>query len=170
MSGKGASVAHMIAVLCMQMVREDPGLIVRLQELAVKQEVPFEADKLDAGVIELAEGGVTMIGQRLLRGSPSMFAFDLPIPRIERGLERSAGALAVGSFTTEYIHTSAARFAAFSKWMTAKHPSAVEGTSIVRDAIEDADTMLTLMAHVANQISDSGALEDEPEAVHDDSI
>jgi hypothetical protein len=169
-SNVGASTAHMIAVLCMQVVREDPGLMVRLQELAKTTGAPFEADHLTADVVELAEGGVTMVGQSLLtRRQAILGEIDIPVPRIERGLERSAGALAVGSFTTEYIHTSLRRLEAFDKWMHAHHPTAIEGAELTKGAIEDADTMLTLMAHVAGHLTGQDE-DDEPEAVHDDSI
>jgi hypothetical protein len=150
-----ASIAHMIAVLCMEAVRTDPEMITRLQKLARDSKAPFDAGHLDADVIELAEQAVTLVGSQLIKQQRPLAELDIPVPRVEGGLERSAGALAVGSFTTEFVHSDKERLAAFSDWMEQEHPQALEGTEIERSAIEDADQMLTLMAHVSNHLLDS---------------
>jgi hypothetical protein len=166
-----ASAAHMVAVLCMQVVREDPELIARLQELARTTKVPFDADKLSADVIELAEMGVTVVGQRLLTGRTRVAEFELPIPQVSNGTARAAGALAVGSFTTEFVHSSPDGLKAFAAWMTGKYPEMTAKLDISGDTIEEADQMLTLMAHVAGQLADGeGGDDDKPgeagDAVH----
>lgn len=158
----GNSTAHMVAVLCMQLVREDPELVKRLQALAREQKAPFKADKLNEFAIEMAETGMTLMGQRLLQGR-AMTAFELPVPRIENGLERTAGALAVGSFTTEFVHSHPERLRLFDEWMQKEHPDATAGADITQGAIEDADHMLTLMAHVSNHLLDAEVGDDQPE-------
>jgi hypothetical protein len=147
-----ASTAHMIAVLAMQLIREDPVLIVQLQKLAKTAEVPFDASRIDATVIELSEAAVTEVGARLLRHSGALSEFQLVVPRIDGGEMRSAAALAIGSFTTEYVHNDPERFAAFAEWMHASHKDATEGKEISRGSIEDADQILTLMAHVSTAL------------------
>jgi hypothetical protein len=149
-----ASIAHMIAVLCMEAVRTDPEMITRLQKLARDSKAPFDADHLDADVIELAEQAVTLVGSQLIKPKP-VAEFDIPVPRVEDGLERSAGALAVGSFTTEFVHSDEERLAAFSDWMEEAHPQALAGAEVEKSAIQDADQMLTLMAHVSGHLLDS---------------
>jgi hypothetical protein len=157
-----ASTAHMVAVLCMQLVREDPGLIVRLQELVKQDKAPIEADKLNAVVIEMAEMAVTMVGQRLLHHQGPLAEFHIPVPQVEDALKRSAGALAVGSFTTEFVHSDTDRLEAFSNWLNSEHPDVIEGsTEVERGAIEDADYLLTMMAGVTSRMIEAGI---KPEA------
>lgn len=160
-----ASTAHMIAVIALQMIREDPVLVVQLQQAARKAKTPFNPDRVDAKALEMSEMALTIIGQKLLRHQGPLATFQVVIPHTgeDDGLEQSAGALAVGSFTTEYVHSDPERFAAFAGWMSDTHPGAVEPREIKRSAIEGADQLLTLMAHAANVMAD------EPEAVHDDS-
>ena len=79
------------------------------------------------------------------------------VPRVEGGEMRSAAALSVGSFTTEFVHSDPERFAAFGEWMHAEHKDATEGKEIKRGSIEDADQMLTLMAHVSSAIIEGEA-------------
>lgn len=149
------STAHMVAVLCMQLVREDPELIRRLQELGRKTGVPFDAGKLDEKALEMAEAGVTVVGQQLVRRRGAIRAFELPIPQIGPGsTAHAAGALAVGSFTTEYVHSVPGRVDAFASWMREHYPAVTDELNIGQDTIEDADSMLTLMAHVAGRIAD----------------
>lgn len=148
-----ASTAHMIAVIAMQVIREDPGLLERLRETAKRAEVPFDADKLNEMVVEMAEAAVTIVGQRLLQHEGALAEFRVLLPQIgSDGEIRSAAAFAVGSFTTEFVHSDPERFAAFGEWMLTDHPSGARGREITRGSIEDADQMLTLMAHVAGKI------------------
>lgn len=156
-----ASTAHMIAVLCMQLVREDETLIAALQQIAHKAEVPFDADKISATVIELSEMAVTEVGARLLRHHGALTEFQVTVPRVEGGEMRSAAALAVGSFTTEWAHSDPERFAAFAEWMHAHHKEATEGKDIKRSSIEDADQMLTLMAHISTALIEGLAGDDD---------
>lgn len=154
-----ASTAHMIAVLCMQLVKEDETLIAAVQQLGHKAGVPFDADKISAMVIEMSEAAVTIVGQRLLKHEGPVSEFEIPVPQVEDGLERSAGALAVGSMTTEFVHSDAERFAAFVEWLNARHPGSVEkGAEVKRATVEDADQMLTLMAHVTSELIRAGAV------------
>ena len=149
------STAHMIAVLCMQLVREDETLIAAVQQLARKTEVPFDPDKLDATALELAEAGVTVVGQQLIRRRGAIRAFELPIPQFGPGsTAHAAGAMAVGSFTTEYVHSVPGRVDAFASWMREHYPAVTDELNIGQSTIEDADSMLTLMAHVAGRIAD----------------
>lgn len=163
-----ASTAHMIAVLCMQLVREDETLIAAVQQVARKAEVPFDADKISETVIEMSEAAVTAVGQRLLRHEGPVSEFSLVVPRVEGGEVRSAAALAIGSFTTEYVHSDPERFAAFGEWMMTDHPGAAEG-DIERGSIEDADQMLTLMAHVSTALVE-GQVRESREEVSDDDV
>lgn len=149
-----ASTAHMIAVLAIQLIREDETLIAALQQVAHKAEVPFDADRINATVLELCEMAVTEVGARLLRHHGALSEFSVTVPRVEGGEMRSAAALAVGSFTTEWVHSDPERFAAFGEWMHAEHKDATEGREIKRGSIEDADQMLTLMAHVSTALLD----------------
>lgn len=156
-----ASTAHMIAVLAIQLIREDETLIAALQQLAHKADVPFDADKISATVLELCEMAVTEVGSRLLRHHGALTEFQVVVPRVEGGEYRSAAALSVGSFTTEWVHSDPERFAAFAEWMGAEHRSATGGSEIKRDSIEDADQMLTLMAHVSTALIEAQERDDD---------
>jgi hypothetical protein len=163
-----ASTAHMIAVIALQMIREDPELVTRLQETARKARTPFNPDRVDEKALEMSEMALTIIGQKLLRHQGPLATFQVVVPHTvnDEGLAQSAGALAVGSFTTEFVHSDPDEFEAFSAWMADKHPGSVDPREIKRSAIEGADQLLTLMAHAANVVAEAEA---EPEAVHDDS-
>jgi hypothetical protein len=112
----------MIAVIALQMIREDPVLVVQLQQAARKAKTPFNPDRVDAKALEMSEMALTIIGQKLLRHQGPLATFQVVIPHTpdDDGLEQSAGALAVGSFTTEWVHSDPERFAAFAGWMSSR--------------------------------------------------
>lgn len=155
-----ASKAHMIAVMALGMIRQDDELMERLRKYAAADDAPFDADKLSALVVEMAEMALTIIGAKLLEHDGPVDDFRVVVPHTAEngGYERSAGALAVGSFTTEFVHSNPEWLEAFATWMRGEHADAVEDREISKDAIEDADHVLTLMAHVSGHLA---AHEDE---------
>jgi hypothetical protein len=147
-----ASTAHVIAVVALQMIREDPALLERLKKHAATEKVPFRTEKLNSTVLEMSEMALTEIGARLARHDGPVDEFDVAIPRDGDNYERSAGALAVASFTTEYVHADTEVLRLFNEWLHHEHPEAVTDV-ISRETIQDADHVITLMAHVTDRLA-----------------
>ena len=155
----GASIAHMVAVAALRMIEEDPELIGRLQEQVRKEDLSrvIKPESLDESTLSMIELAVSTVGKNLLEFDGPVDEFSILVPRGEgHSLWHSAGAMAVGSFATEYIRTDPERCKAFGTWMaeTKEQPDAQE--MCTPDRLEAADDLLTLMAHAAGHMVEAG--------------
>ncbi len=84
----------------------------------------------------------------------------VPVPHMEDGAAKSAGALAAGSFAVEYLHAVPGVLEAFNAWMDEVHPGGKNHVATTAE-LKGADQVLTMMAHVAGKLAD-GKLEEVP--------
>jgi hypothetical protein len=174
--GRAEATALMMASLCVSVVKADPELIKRLRKLAKKTGAPVEdTNAINEVALSLIDLAITAMALRAAEGGGQgddamrsqgrhashqhrVSSVVIPVPHMEDGAAKSAGALAIGSFAVEYLHKVPGVREAFSAWMDEAHPGATNGKRNTEPGtLKEADETLTIMAHVAGQIADDHA-------------
>jgi len=170
--GQAEATALMMASLCINVVKDDPELVKRLRKLARKTGAPVDNGQVNETALTLIDFAVTAMALRAAKGDGygeraagrhelRYETVVIPVPHMEDGAAKSATALAVASFAVEYLHAVPGVRGAFTAWLDEAHPGTGGPVKATQDQLEDADQVLTMMAHVAGKLAD-GKLEEVP--------
>ncbi len=163
--GQAEAAALMMASLCISVVKDDPELVKRLRKLTRKSGAPFDDRQVSETALAMINLAVTSMALRAAEGGGfgqraqgrhehrHRETVVVPVPHMEDGAAKSAGALAAGSFAVEYLHAVPGVLEAFNAWMDETHPGGKNHVATT-DELKGADQVLTMMAHVAGKLAD----------------
>jgi hypothetical protein len=165
--------ALVIASICISLTGQDPELIERAKAYATEHQAPVPPGGISERSLELADLAVMTMARRALEGkgqaasvlgqvaeamkghqhSHPLQAMVVPIPDVADGAAQSAGALALGSFLAEFAHKNPDIADRFRAWMDETRPDMKASEYVTHERIEGTDQLLTLMAHLADQVA-----------------
>jgi hypothetical protein len=175
---KSEALALVLASMCISIISADPELIAKVKAYADDQDSPVKGAAITGFSLELADVAIMMMAKRAIAGrghaAEAMATHEghehqtmvIPVPNLDEGAAQSAGALALGSFAVEFLHKNADILTAFRRWLDENRPDIQAGEYVTQERVEAADQMLTMMAHMADQVAqrEGGHVHDpEPE-------
>ena len=166
--------ALVLASICISLVGQDEDLRERARAYAAEHQAPVPPSGISEQSLELADLAVMQMARHALAGKGRasqllervaeaiqahashqhpVQAMVVPIPDMTDGAAQSAGALALGSFLAEFAHKNPEIADKFRAWMEENRPDMQAGKYVTQDRIEGADQLLTMMAHLADQVA-----------------
>lgn len=167
--------ALVLASICINLVMKDASLRERAGAYAAENQAPVPPSGITEDSLGLADLAVMQMARRALAGkghaasalervaeaiqahqahhNHPIQAMVVPIPNMADGASQSAGALALGSFLAEFAHKNPEIAEKFRAWMDEVRPDMEAGKYVTQDRIEGADQLLTMMAHLADQVA-----------------
>jgi len=160
--------ALVVASMCISLIQSDPELIERVRVYAKENGAPLPEQNISEHSLSLTDLAVMTMAKRAMAGKGHAASvlervaeamrgphqtMVIPVPQIDEGAAQSAGALALASFAIEHLHTVPEAADAFRAWLDETRPDVKAGENVTQERLEASDQLLTMMAHMADQIA-----------------